>query len=189
MSTSTLKNRILIAYASYGGSTAEVARAIGESLGEQGFIVDVKPIAERPEVGEYQAILIGSAVQYARWLPEAVDFVKGNQEALKRRPVALFCVHIQNLGADEASRKNRLAYLDDVRPSVRPLSEGFFAGKFDRRGAALLLPGFLARVMPPIDLRKWKKIQVWAESTGQLLQTELQESKAYRPAPDALIGV
>jgi menaquinone-dependent protoporphyrinogen oxidase len=184
-----MKNRILVAYASYAGSTAEVAKAIGESLSGQGFAVDVKPVQDRPEVVEYQAILIGSAVQHARWLPEAVDFVKSNQQVLNQAPLALFCVHIQNLGDDQTSRRNRLAYLDDVRPLVQPLAEGFFAGKFDRRGAALLLPGLLARVMPPIDLRKWKKIQAWAESTGHLLQTELQESKVFRPESGVGVSV
>ena len=183
------KKRILIAHASYAGSTAEVARAIGESLSAQGFAIDVKPVQDSPEVGEYQAVLIGSAVQYARWLPEAVDFVKSNQQALNQAPLALFCVHIQNLGDDLSSRQNRLAYLDDVRPLVHPLAEGFFAGKFDRRGAALLLPTLLARIMPPIDLRKWKKIEAWTKSTGQLLQTELQESGVFRPASGVGIGI
>ena len=51
----------------------------------------------------YVAAVIGSAVQYGRWLPEAIAFVQAHQEALNQVPVALFCVHIQNLGNDENS--------------------------------------------------------------------------------------
>lgn len=164
-----MNSRVLAAYATYAGSTIEVAFAISETLGEKGFLVDVKPIKENPPIDGYQAVLIGSAVQHAHWLPEAVDFIKANQSALNRLPVALFCTHIQNLEDDETSRGNRLAYLDEVRPLLQPVDEGFFAGKFDQCGAALLLPSWLARFVPPLDFRNWEKIRAWAESIYPLL--------------------
>ena len=158
----TMNNRVLVAYASATGSTIGVAAAIGETLGAGGFSVDVKPIKEKPQVAGYQAVLLGSAVQNGNWLPEAVDFVKDHQRELSRVPVALFCVQIQNLGEDATSRQNRLAYLDEVRLHLHPVEEAFFAGRFNRRGAALLMPGWLARFVPTIDLRDWKKINAWA---------------------------
>jgi menaquinone-dependent protoporphyrinogen oxidase len=165
----SMKGRILIAYASATGSTVEVAAEIGKTLGARGFSVDVRPVRENPQVDGYQAVLVGSAVQYGNWLPEAVEFVKDNLPALSRLPVALFCVHIRNLGDDEESRRNRLAYLDEVRALLEPVEEGYFAGRFDRRGAALLLPGLIARFIPPMDFRSWKKIRAWAENISQLL--------------------
>jgi menaquinone-dependent protoporphyrinogen oxidase len=165
-----MKNRVLLAYATYAGSTIDVAVAISETLGENGFSVDVKPIKEHPGIDGYQAVLIGSPVQHGKWLPEAIDFVKANQVALNQLPVVLFCVHIQNLGDDETSRRNRLAYLDQVRPLLQPAAEGFFAGKFDRRGAKLLLPAWAARFVPSFDLRNWEKIRAWAEDVHPLLQ-------------------
>jgi menaquinone-dependent protoporphyrinogen oxidase len=165
-----MNNRVLIAYATYAGSTVEVAAAIGETLGARGFSVDVKPIQDELQVDGYQAVLIGSAVHHGHWLPEAVDFVKANQVALQRVPVALFCVHIQNMGNDEMSRQRRLAYLNEVRPLLQPIAEGFFAGRFNRRGAALLLPAWLARFIPNIDLRNWKTICTWAASLSSLFR-------------------
>ena len=166
----TMNNRVLIAYATYAGSTVEVAAAIGETLGSRGFSVDVKPIQDKPPVDEYQAVLIGSAVHHGNWLPEAIDFVKANQPALNHVPVALFCVHIQNMGNDETSRQRRLAYLNEVRPLLQPIAEGFFAGRFNRRGAKLLLPGWLARLVPNIDLRNWESIRTWATNVSPRLQ-------------------
>ena len=61
-------------------------------------------------------------------------------------------------------KKNRLAYLDAVRPLVKPVAEAFFAGRFDRRGAALLLPRLVARFVPTLDFRNWEKIRAWAET-------------------------
>jgi len=164
-----MNKRILVAYASRMGSTVDVAGTIGEALGMNGYTVDVKPIDEGPQVEDYQSVLVGSAVQHGKWLPEAVDFVKANQNAINQVPAALFCVHIQNLGNDHTSRQNRRAYLDEVRPLVQPAAEGFFAGKFDRRGAALLMPGLLSRFVPTLDFRNWKKMSAWAESLQPLL--------------------
>mgnify|MGYP001816952809 CR=1 FL=1 len=168
-----MKERILIAYATYAGSTAQVAAALGETLCAYDVRVDVQPISGHPKIDGYQAVLIGSAVQHGNWLPEAAEFVKANQGELKRLPVALFCVHIQNLGDDETSRKNRLAYLDEVRGLLQPVAEGFFAGKFDRRGAELLLPDLLARIVPPLDFRNWKAIRGWGDFVYPMLTQEL----------------
>jgi menaquinone-dependent protoporphyrinogen oxidase len=165
----TMKQRILIAYASATGSTVEVAAAMGEALAAGGLAVDVRAIRENPQLAGYRAVVIGSAVQHGNWLPEAVEFVRANREALGRVPAALFCVHITNLGDDEASRRNRQAFLNPVRPLLQPVAEAFFAGKFDRRGAALLLPGWLARFIPPMDFRDWKKIRTWGESIRPLV--------------------
>lgn len=157
-------SKVLIAYASATGSTVDIAAAIGRTLGERGFSVDVRPIKEKPPVEGYQAVLIGSAVQGAKWLPEAVDFVKTNQAALIRIPVALFSVHFFFRGDSENDRKMRLSYLDSVRPFVPQAVEVFFAGRFDQRTTAMGLPRWLARLTPTIDRRDWGKIRAWAET-------------------------
>ena len=156
--------KVLVAYATYAGSTMEVAAAIGEELGRRGFRVDVKPVTETLQVDGYQAVIIGSAVQYGQWLPAAVDFVQANQQALGKARVALVTVHIRNLEDDPISRAARLAYLDGVRSLLQAETEVFFAGRFDRRGAALLLPPLIAWAMPGMDLRDWTKIRVWAQT-------------------------
>ena len=158
-----MDQRILVAYASGLGSTIEIANQIGKTLSEGGIAVDVKPIGNGLSTDGYQAAIIGSAVRHGAWLPEAVDFVRNHRQALNEIPVALFCVHISNLGNDDNSRRNRLGYLDEIRTLLNPVDEAFFAGKFDRRGATLLLPGWLARLVPTLDFRKWNKIRAWAE--------------------------
>jgi menaquinone-dependent protoporphyrinogen oxidase len=167
-----MNGSILVTYATATGSTVDVTATIGETLGAQGLAVDVKPIVDTPRIdGEsgYSAVVIGSAVQYGTWLPEAIEFVQANQSALANVPVALFSVHIRNQGDDGESRRNRLAYLDEVRPLVQAVDEGYFAGKFDRSGAEIMLPSLVARLVPPLDFRKWDKIRAWAESVGPRL--------------------
>lgn len=167
-----MMNSILVTYASRFGSTAEVASTITETLRESGYGVDCRPMAEIDSIDGYEAVLVGSAVNYGKWIPEARDFVRDHQEALGRVPLALFTVHIRNIGDDPQSKRERLAYLDEIRPYVDPVAEGFFAGKFTRQGAKDLMPRWATYFVPTIDLRKWDKIRAWARGLPALLEVQ-----------------
>ena len=160
---STMNQRVLVVYASRCGSTQEVAEAVAQDLRGRGFTADVRPADRVTGLGGYGAVVLGSAVRFGRWLPEAVDLVRRRQAELKRLPTAFFTVHCQNLGADAASRKNRLAYIDPVRALVKPNAEAFFAGKLDSSrlsfGARMLCKLMKATDR---DLREWPVIHTWA---------------------------
>jgi menaquinone-dependent protoporphyrinogen oxidase len=118
-----MSSKILVTYATRAGSTAEVAAAIRQTLGERGFSVDIKPVKENPALEGYQGVVLGSAIRYGSWQPEAVKYVEQHRDELKQMPNAFFCVHLMNLDDDEASRKARQAYLDSLRKLVTPGSE------------------------------------------------------------------
>ena len=157
-----MQNKILIAYASAFGSTAQVAAELGSSFNARGLTVDVCPLGEEPALAEYQAIFLGSAVQYGNWLAEAQDYVQAHQAELPGRLAAVFCVYIANQGQDARNVAKRHAYLDKVRPYLPPVEEAYFTGRFDRRGAALLMPRLIANLMPTWDMRDPQKVQNWA---------------------------
>lgn len=160
-----INRRILIAAATRAGSTIGVATAIGESLSQRGFLVEVKPLNDKPDVSGYQAVVIGSAIRTGNWLPEAVEFVKSNQQALQAVPAVLFSVHMNNLGQDETSRANRRAYLDSVRPLLPAAQEVYFAGKIDPDKLSFVERWIVKMVKSPIgDFRDWTKIKAWAET-------------------------
>jgi menaquinone-dependent protoporphyrinogen oxidase len=159
-----MANSILVAYATYAGSTQEVAVEIGKVLGERSFAVDVIPVVENPPVDDYQFVLIGSAVHGSRWLSEALEFVEANQTVLNRTPVAFFSVCLSGLAKDERSLASaRDTVFGPLRAFVTPVAEVLSAGKVDRRGVALGLPGWLARFCPTLDFRNWDKIRGWAQ--------------------------
>lgn len=160
-----MKRRILVAYASYAGSTQEVAVEIGRVLGERGFAVDVIPVVEKPSVDDYGFVLVGSAVHGSRWLAEALEFVEANQAACNRVPVAFFSVCLSGLATNEATLTSaRDTIFGPARGFVTPVAEVLFAGKVDRRGVALGLPPWLARFFPTLDFRNWDKIRTWAQT-------------------------
>ena len=158
--------RILVAYATRTGSTVGVAQAIGEVLGARGFAVDVKPFLEDPDPSVYQAVLLGSAINGAQWLPEALSYAERWSSSLNQVPLALFCVHIMNLGETEDEKQNRLAYLNPVRILLPASEEAFFAGQGLMAEEQSMLVVWACRalnIIPEGDCRDWEKIKDWGK--------------------------
>jgi menaquinone-dependent protoporphyrinogen oxidase len=171
-----MDDRILVAYASRTGSTAEVAEAIGKTLAESGTRVDVLPVQEVKDLTPYTAVVAGSAIRGAKWLPEAVQFIQAHRAALSRKPFALFtvCITMAMSGA-EKYRPGVSAWVEPVRALVRPVSEGLFAGRLDFSKLPLNFDTLKLRatvasgIFPSGDHRDWEAIRAWAERTRPLL--------------------
>jgi menaquinone-dependent protoporphyrinogen oxidase len=159
-----MNQTILIAYATRAGSTAEIAKEIGDVLIAKGIAVDVLPVREVRNLSPYRAVIVGSAVRVGKWQPEAVKFVARHQTRLAEIPTAFFtvCLTIKDK-TDEACEKVQ-SFLAPVRAMHRPALEGFFAGRID-----LAKLGFIARMMakatksPEGDFRDHAAIKAWAE--------------------------
>ena len=162
----TMNSHLLVAYATRAGSTAEIAAAIGESLRQRSFAVDVKPIKDKPSLTDYQTIILGSAIRMGKWLPEATKFIEANQATLSQLPVALFTVHMLNVGEDETSRAARLAYLTSIRPLLNGAEEVYFEGKMDLTRLSAF-DRFIAKMVKAVDAdrRDWGKIRAWVPAT------------------------
>jgi menaquinone-dependent protoporphyrinogen oxidase len=171
-----MKNRILVAYASRSGTTAEVADAICKTLTESGAQVDVMPVQEVKDVTPYGAVIAGSAIRAARWLPEAVHFIRTYQSALRHKPFAMYtvCITLAMVNGDQY-RKAVSEWTAPVRAIVQPLSEGLFAGHldFDKlpfSWETLKLRATVAMgVFPRGDHRDWNAICAWTESLKPML--------------------
>lgn len=153
-------NRILVAYTTKSGSTAEVAEAVGEVLRQDGAAVEVRPIAEVNGLDAYSAVVVGGPMILG-WHPDAVTFLQKHQETLSRVPVACFMTALSLTRMPEThhngfpvfqdpalakppKRADRLnfkerysavaSYLKPVAekaPQVKPVGVAFFAGKLD----------------------------------------------------------
>lgn len=88
--------RILVAFASKHGATRELASQIGKALSasmfEHGIYADIDVIdaSDVDSVADYDAVVLGSAVYFGRWLRPARRLVSRHIDSLHTRPVWLF---------------------------------------------------------------------------------------------------
>ena len=171
-----MTDKILVTYASRSGATAEVAEAIAKTLSEGGAQVEVLPMQEVKDLAPYRAVVAGSAIRGAKWLPEAVQFMRTQQAALAQKRVALFTVCITMAMKDaEKYRPGVAEWVAPVRALVRPVSEELFAGRLDFSKLPLnkdtlgLRLAVTFGVFPKGDHRDWQAVQAWAKGLPALL--------------------
>ena len=170
-----MTDRILVVYASQGGSTAGVAEAIGKTLSANGAVVDVLPVKAVTDLGPYQAVVIGSAVHSGKWLPEAMEFIERNQNSLRRIPTAIFQVCMMLATSNEQYKRMVPDWLAPLRTQIKPVAEGSFAGalwpsQYSKVSEKLGLRIFLASIkLKAGDYRNWDAIRAWAENLHPLL--------------------
>ena len=84
-----MNTKILVAYATASGSTIEVAKAIADSLSQDGANVDLQNIKDIKDLSSYNAIIVG-APMILGWHRDIVSFNVENQDRFKQVPVAYF---------------------------------------------------------------------------------------------------
>jgi len=171
-----MARKILVTYASRAGTTAEVAEAIGRALTEGGAQVDLLPMQAVKDLAPYDAVIAGSAIREARWLPEAIQFIRAHQSTLRHKPFAMYTVCITlAMSGSEQYRSAVSGWTAPVRSIVQPLSEGLFAGKLDFsklpfNWETLKLRATVAMgIFPRGDHRDWNAVRAWAESLKPML--------------------
>jgi len=165
------ETKILIAYESQFGSTAEVATFIGKNLSVDKQEIEIKKINEIDDLSPYSKIIIGSAIQYDKWMPEARNFVIANRKELEEIPVAFFFTCLVLSKKTEKARLQAKGYSDNLKSlvtEIKPTSVGQFAGVLDYSkmsfGQRILAKGLFAIIgVKEGDYRDWKKIKKWTE--------------------------
>lgn len=166
--------QVLIAYSSWHGSTAEIAKGIAAVLTREGITVDVVSIRKAPDLEGYDAVVIGSAVHNQAWSQEAVKFVHQHARALSQRPVWAFSVGMSDGLPRPLRRPGRAAQdrriTDVLRADIEPRAHQVFSGVC-RREHLPRWAGILFRVVGGHfgDYRDWSAIRHWALQITQQL--------------------
>ena len=161
---------VLVAAASDHGSTAEIASAIGEALGERGLAVTVAPVEEVESVDGYDAFVIGSAVYAGHWLKRARVFVEHHAHVLSTRPLWLFSSG--PIGNPPKPKEEAVDVLP-LATAVQARSHRVFGGKLDRSTL-----GFAERAIatalraPEGDFRDFAEIRGWALGIAESLHQQ-----------------
>ena len=158
-----MSKRILVAYATLTGSTAEMSEAMSRRLCDAGLSAEVRPVAEVTDLDGYSAAVLGSAVRYSAWLPEMTGFLSAHRDDLAGIPVAFFTMHMLALGDDPAAVAERAKHTAEARQMVIPVDEASFAGKIDTTRLSFFDRIAVRLVTSPVgDRRDRARIGAWA---------------------------
>jgi menaquinone-dependent protoporphyrinogen oxidase len=156
---------ILVTCASKHGATAEIAEALGRDLCAHGHDVEVKRAEEVDGVGEYDAVVLGSALYMGRWLPAATALADVYAGELAQRPTWLFSSG--PLGDPLQPEPPDLHALDE---RLRARAHRVLAGKLERSSLSLGERGVVRMVKAPYgDYRDWRAVADFAEEIATAL--------------------
>lgn len=162
-----MNQKILVAYASKHGATAEIAERIGEVLQEKGFDVTVQSAKINADLKTYDKVILGIALYYGRYQKDAVHFLKEQVETLATLPVWIFLSGPTGTEDPNNQLKGWL-YPDSLKPvieQIKPQQITCFGGKIDLDQLSFIEKGVINKVKSPIgDFRNWDSIVSWAES-------------------------
>jgi len=167
VSTSTRK--VLVAYASRMGSTAEIADAVADQLRSHGLEVVTAPCSTAPDPAGFDAVLIGSAVYATRWMKSARRFLREHQAVLADRATWLF---ESGPTGDLSERRHEspAAVIRLAREVGSPPVE-VFGGNLDPARATTPIAKWVANSDMAGDYRDWKQIRRWADEIAARLLT------------------
>jgi menaquinone-dependent protoporphyrinogen oxidase len=163
--------KVLVAYASRTGSTAEVAQTIADELRKQGADVEVRLAKKVRNVRHYDAVIVGGPIRFGKWLPEAEKFVATHQEDLRERSVGVFALALTMREDSLASRAQVRSGLVPIFEMVPPVHLGLFGGVLDCHKLSPLVRRMMqSSGIPEKDHRDWAVIRNWATELYMLLQ-------------------
>jgi menaquinone-dependent protoporphyrinogen oxidase len=155
--------RILVAYASKKGSTAEIAQAIGKELQAAGHTADVTEIKSVSSLEGYNSVVIGAPFYMGKIMADMGKFIARYAEALKKLPVAAFAVGLAPLGKDPADRDTAMKKLKKTLEPLIPVAMTIFAGRLDLSKLSWFQKWISEKVKSPVgDFRDWTAIAAWA---------------------------
>ncbi len=168
-----MANQVLVAYATKYGSTAEIARRIGEVLTEAGLGTDVLPASQVRDLTPYRAVVLGSAVYIGGWRKEAARFLEANEAALANKLVWLFSSGPTGQG-DPVALMQGWRFPKKLQPAmdrIRPRDVAVFHGALDMKRLNPIERWIIRRVKAPVgDFRDWNAITSWASSIAAALR-------------------
>ena len=160
--------RVLVAYGSKHGATAEIAAAIGQVLRERGFAVDLAPAAKAPQPGPFEAVVIGSAVYAGMWRGEVVDYLRRHRAALGSRPLWMFSSGPVDHSADDGELPIPPA-IAKLAPELRPRDHIWFGGRFLGTEDGLIESFMALNRDLRGDFRDFDRVREWAASIAEAL--------------------
>ncbi|HYB29691.1 MAG TPA: flavodoxin domain-containing protein [Solirubrobacteraceae bacterium] len=163
-------DRVLVAFGTKHGGTAEIAQAIAKTLQAAGLEVDVRHARNVRSLEPYRAVVLGSAVYVGRWRGDALRLLR--RADLKDRDVWLFSsgpVGEDQGDPEQLERWTKPEQVEQLAAAIGVREHVVFGGVLaDDAG---FIRKKMARNTPPElrDRRDWQEIEAWARSIAAAL--------------------
>ena len=168
--------KVLMAYATKYGATAEIADKIGQVLRQAGLRIDVLPVDRVSDLRSYEAVILGSAAYIGRWRKEAAKFLKSNEKVLADKLVWLF-------SSGPTGEGNPVELMDGWRfpKSLQPIADriqpkdiAIFHGAMYIEKLSWIEKWMIKKVKAPVgDFRDWDAITSWAKTIADVLKKNI----------------
>ncbi len=173
-----MSERVLVAYGSKFGSTAEIAQAIGTALRVAGLEVDVKRAREVRSLEPYRAVVLGSAVYMARWRRDAMRLLRRRRRELAQREVWIFSsgpVGEENAEPDEKQERwTKPKRVQRLATEINAHEHVVFGGRVSEDAGGFLRKNMAKNTPPELrDRRDWTAIGAWAKRIADSLRDQL----------------
>ena len=167
-----MSKKILVAFGSKYGATAEIAKKIREILSNSGAAVKVLSADKIVDVEKYDVVVVGSGVYMGMWRKEAQKFLQKNLESLAQKKVWVFVSGLTGDGDPVEEMQGKL-YPEKLQPvfeAIKPVETTAFHGNVN----FTKLSGFEKWIMkkvkaPEGDFRDWDAISAWAKGISSQL--------------------
>lgn len=159
-----MNKKMLVAYGTAAGSTAEVAQAIAEEIRKEGISVDLSPVESVKDLMGYDAVILGTSVRMFHILPKTRRFLRKHRKELKKLPVAYFIVCLAMGEATSANIQKAKGYAKPMIKVKEPVSLGLFGGCINHEKLTDFF-GQSMKGLPEQDHRDWEKIRGWGRKT------------------------
>jgi menaquinone-dependent protoporphyrinogen oxidase len=123
--------KVLVAVASRHDATRGIAEVIADELETSGLEVQRRDADTVPNIADYQAVVLGSAVYTGGWLAEAKHLVDFQGPALRKVPVWLFSSG--PIGTDDTKTLDDLPEVQGLMKATGAREHRVFAGRLDKR--------------------------------------------------------
>jgi menaquinone-dependent protoporphyrinogen oxidase len=164
-------DRVLVAYGTKHGATAEIAEAIGRTLRAAGLEVTVERARRVRSIDGYRAVVLGSAVYAGRWRSDAMRLLRRSE--LRGRDLWLFSSG--PVGEDKGDNPEQFERMTRP-PRVQQLAADLGAhehvvfGGMVAEDAGFIRKKMAPRIPPELrDRRDWNAIEAWAKAIASAL--------------------
>jgi menaquinone-dependent protoporphyrinogen oxidase len=173
-----VKMKVLVAYATGHGATAEIGQFIRDALREKGLDVVAENVADVTSVAGYDAFIIGSPIYGNMWRTEFSQFLGRFAAALQGKPTFMFisCIRVLESDGPAYVQKEYLYWPMLEKAGIQQVQ--VFSGKLDLKTTNFeerwtLAARWDSETLPDMrngDFRDWEAIRTWAEDIAAKLK-------------------